>query len=87
MLGLVAALALGADGVAMGTRFLATPEANAHGLYKRDWSRLANRIPCARSSSETAGPMRPIGCFRQRSWKNGFPVNPKRTPSLGTSHR
>jgi nitronate monooxygenase len=32
--GLVAALALGADGVAMGTRFLATPEANAHPLYK-----------------------------------------------------
>ena len=32
--GLVAALALGADGIAMGTRFLATPEANAHPLYK-----------------------------------------------------
>jgi NAD(P)H-dependent flavin oxidoreductase YrpB (nitropropane dioxygenase family) len=32
--GLVAALALGAAGVAMGTRFLATPEANAHALYK-----------------------------------------------------
>ena len=28
--GLVAALALGAEAVAMGTRFLATPEANAH---------------------------------------------------------
>src|SRR5208337_2981348 len=33
--GLVAALALGADGVTMGTRFLATPEANAHALYKQ----------------------------------------------------
>jgi NAD(P)H-dependent flavin oxidoreductase YrpB (nitropropane dioxygenase family) len=32
--GLVAALALGADGVVMGTRFLATPEANAHPLYQ-----------------------------------------------------
>lgn len=32
--GLVAALALGADGISMGTRFLATPEANAHDLYK-----------------------------------------------------
>jgi enoyl-[acyl-carrier protein] reductase II len=32
--GLVAALALGADGVVMGTRFLATLEANAHALYK-----------------------------------------------------
>jgi NAD(P)H-dependent flavin oxidoreductase YrpB (nitropropane dioxygenase family) len=32
--GLVAALALGAAGVAMGTRFLATPEANAHAGYK-----------------------------------------------------
>ena len=32
--GLVAALALGAAGVVMGTRFLATPEANAHTRYK-----------------------------------------------------
>jgi NAD(P)H-dependent flavin oxidoreductase YrpB (nitropropane dioxygenase family) len=32
--GLAAALCLGADGVVMGTRFLATPEANAHPLYK-----------------------------------------------------
>ena len=33
--GLVAALALGAEGVSLGTRFLATPEANAHPTYKR----------------------------------------------------
>jgi len=33
--GLVAALALGAEGAAMGTRFLATPEANAHAAYKQ----------------------------------------------------
>src|SRR3954465_2212674 len=33
--GLVAALALGAEGVSLGTRFLATPEANAHPVYKR----------------------------------------------------
>lgn len=33
--GLVAALALGAEGVALGTRFLATPEANAHAVYKQ----------------------------------------------------
>jgi NAD(P)H-dependent flavin oxidoreductase YrpB (nitropropane dioxygenase family) len=32
--GLVAALALGAEGVALGSRFLATAEANAHPLYK-----------------------------------------------------
>lgn len=32
--GLAAALCLGADGVVMGTRFLATPEANAHSAYK-----------------------------------------------------
>jgi NAD(P)H-dependent flavin oxidoreductase YrpB (nitropropane dioxygenase family) len=32
--GLAAALCLGADGVVMGTRFLATPEANAHADYK-----------------------------------------------------
>jgi len=32
--GLAAALCLGADGVMMGTRFLATPEANAHPVYK-----------------------------------------------------
>lgn len=33
--GLVAALALGAEGVVLGTRFLATPEAAAHPLYKQ----------------------------------------------------
>lgn len=33
--GLVAALALGADGVVMGTRFLATPEANVHLVYQQ----------------------------------------------------
>ncbi len=32
--GLAAALCLGADGAVMGTRFLATPEANAHPLYQ-----------------------------------------------------
>ena len=32
--GVVAALCLGADAVVMGTRFLATPEANAHPAYK-----------------------------------------------------
>ena len=32
--GLVAALSLGADGVVMGTRFLATPEANVHPTYR-----------------------------------------------------
>jgi NAD(P)H-dependent flavin oxidoreductase YrpB (nitropropane dioxygenase family) len=32
--GLVAALALGAQAAVMGTRFLATPEATAHPLYK-----------------------------------------------------
>ena len=33
--GLVAALALGAEGVVLGTRLLATPEAAAHPLYKQ----------------------------------------------------
>jgi NAD(P)H-dependent flavin oxidoreductase YrpB (nitropropane dioxygenase family) len=33
--GLVAALALGAEGVVIGTRLLATPEANAHPTYKQ----------------------------------------------------
>jgi nitronate monooxygenase len=32
--GLVAALALGAEAVVLGTRFLATPEARAHPIYK-----------------------------------------------------
>lgn len=32
--GLAAALCLGSDGIVMGTRFLATPEANAHPTYK-----------------------------------------------------
>src|SRR5271165_5873384 len=56
--GFVAALALRAAGVAMGTRFLVTPEANAHALYKVScgerrrnranhplWKRLAQRSP------------------------------------------
>jgi enoyl-[acyl-carrier protein] reductase II len=33
--GVVAALALGAEAVVLGTRFLATPEANAHPVYKQ----------------------------------------------------
>ena len=33
--GIAAALALGADGVQMGTRFIATEECNAHPRYKR----------------------------------------------------
>ena len=33
--GLVAALSLGAEGVVLGTRFLATPEATAHPIYKQ----------------------------------------------------
>ena len=33
--GLVAALALGAEGAVLGTRFLATSEANAHPQYKQ----------------------------------------------------
>lgn len=33
--GFVAALALGAEGVVLGTRFLATPEAGAHPIYKQ----------------------------------------------------
>ena len=33
--GLAAALALGADGVVMGTRFIASAECNAHDVYKR----------------------------------------------------
>ncbi|KAJ7946738.1 2-nitropropane dioxygenase-like protein [Quillaja saponaria] len=33
--GYVAALALGAQGICLGTRFLATPESNAHPTYKR----------------------------------------------------
>src|SRR6059036_2277173 len=32
--GVAAALALGAEAAVLGTRFLATPEANAHPLYK-----------------------------------------------------
>src|SRR4026209_1424732 len=33
--GLAAALALGAEGVLLGTRFMATPEASIHGNYKQ----------------------------------------------------
>jgi NAD(P)H-dependent flavin oxidoreductase YrpB (nitropropane dioxygenase family) len=46
--GLVAALALGADAAAFGTRFLATNEANAHPLYK-DRLLLANETDTVRT--------------------------------------
>ena len=46
--GLVAALALGADAVAMGTRFLATPEANAHARYK-EWLVVASEEQTVRT--------------------------------------
>ncbi|KAJ7946734.1 2-nitropropane dioxygenase-like protein [Quillaja saponaria] len=39
--GYVATLALGAQGISLGTRFLATPESNAHPTYKRKLIELA----------------------------------------------
>jgi NAD(P)H-dependent flavin oxidoreductase YrpB (nitropropane dioxygenase family) len=58
--GLAAALCLGADGVVMGTRFLATPEANAHPLYKAGLV-AASEEDTVRTifSSGTDGPMLP----------------------------
>jgi len=53
--GLAAALCLGADGVVMGTRFLATPEANAHPSTNRGWPPQANLTRYAQFSLGTAG--------------------------------
>src|SRR5271166_4619499 len=65
--GLVAALAFGAAGVVMGTRFLATPEANAHALYKEKLvaaseGRDAARRDAAAQSGRTEPSPHHCGC-------------------------
>ena len=56
--GLAAALALGADGVWVGTRFIATPEARAVPGYKE---RAARASPRTAPSSPGPTPARPAG--------------------------
>jgi hypothetical protein len=75
--GFVAALALGAAGVAMGTRFLATPEANAHALYKERLVAASEGETVRTILFGTAGPTLPTARCGQASWKRGFPMKPK----------
>jgi len=55
--GLAAALCIGADGVVMGKRFLATPEANAHREYKAKLLAANEEERYARCFSEADGRM------------------------------
>ncbi len=57
--GLVAALALGAEGVQMGTRFIATKEAAVHPKYKEAVLNLADTGTCI-TGRTTVGPTRTI---------------------------
>ena len=57
--GLVAAMALGAKGVQMGTRFLATHEASAHSNYKEAIVRMMDVDTCV-TGRTTVGPTRAI---------------------------
>jgi enoyl-[acyl-carrier protein] reductase II len=57
--GLVAALALGAKGVQMGTRFLATHEASAHDNYKAAVVNLSDDGTCV-TGRTTVGPTRAV---------------------------
>lgn len=57
--GLVAALALGAKGVQMGTRFLATQEASAHDNYKKAIVALDDNGTCI-TGRTTVGPTRGV---------------------------
>ncbi len=57
--GLVAALALGAKGVQMGTRFLASHEASAHQNYKAAIVKMADIDTCV-TGRTTVGPTRAI---------------------------
>jgi enoyl-[acyl-carrier protein] reductase II len=63
--GLASALAMGADGIAMGSRFIASRESEFHEKYK-------NIIPSAKASDTTyvTGVLGPI-----RLWKNQYSLN------------
>jgi len=57
--GLVAALALGAGGIQMGTRFLATHESAAHANYKNVVIRMSESDTCV-TGRTTVGPTRSV---------------------------
>ncbi len=57
--GLVAALALGAGGIQMGTRFLATHESAAHANYKNVVIRMSENDTCV-TGRTTVGPTRAV---------------------------
>src|SRR5215469_691762 len=77
--GVVAALALGAEAVVLGTRFLLTSEANTHPVYKQKLLEATRRTPCEPFYSATDGPTPRIApCGR-----NGSETNPvRRNPVL-----
>ena len=70
--GLVAVLALGAQGAALGTLFLATREANVHPLYQQNYLARLRPIRCAQFYSVTDGPMPLIVRCEPALSSNGF---------------
>lgn len=76
--GLAAALMLGAAGVWMGTRFVASREAVTHPGYLDPLSRRAKTRPRSAPCSISAGPMRPTGRCATAPSKRGAP--PARRP-------
>ena len=69
--GLVAALALGAEAVVLGTRFLATPEANAHPLYKHKLVTATEADTVRTRSLGMAGRMPLTGPCGHPLWRRG----------------
>ena len=68
--GVVAALALGADAVVLGTRFLATTEAAAHALYKERVV-AASEEDAVEPAPAAAGPTRPTARSAPPSSRSG----------------
>jgi nitronate monooxygenase len=83
--GLAAALALGAEGVSLGTRLLASPECNAHELYKQKSLKRTKKAPFVRRSLVMAGQTRRIvpcvlrlssaGCRKKSAVQKSVPTS------------
>jgi len=89
--GLVAALALGAEGVVVGTRFLATPEATIHPEYQRRILAGGDEDIVLTSIFGPEWPSQPINCLRNRivdeyrGRDTETPPQPEPPVSIGTT--
>ena len=86
--GLAAALALGAQGVSLGTRFVASDEAWIPDEYKRRVVEAEPRTPSTATSSTSASRRRRTGCCATGSWPSGRPrVRPNRASASARTSR